>query len=240
MSDETWPSELPALPDSVTSVLTAWMAEDDAVSKWNSISAWLLMTSPLPKKHPVGAIRWVPSEQVRANNWNPNSTATNEMRLLHTSISADGFTQPVVTIYEPETAEYMVVDGFHRWTVLRTQSDIYDSTGGLMPVVVIDTNKAGLMASTIRHNRARGKHSVMGMSNLVFQMLQEGRSDVEVCNEIGLEPEELLRLKHITGFSKLLANHEYNQAWMSSRQARARGKWLAEHPEDADAMVEVM
>jgi ParB-like chromosome segregation protein Spo0J len=169
---------------------------------------------------------------VQANDYNPNSVATNEMRLLHTSISADGYTQPCVAIYDPEIDKYVIVDGFHRYTIMRTHQDIYETTGGYLPVVVIDKPPADRMASTVRHNRARGKHSVAGMSSLVFQMLQEGKSDAEICNAIGLEAQELLRLKHITGFAKLLKDHEYNLAWDTPKMVELKQVWQAEHPDE--------
>lgn len=194
----------------------------------------------LPFTHPIAKVRWVHISEVQANDYNPNSVATNEMRLLHTSIKADGYTQPVVTIRDEELGKWVIVDGFHRYTVMRTQKDIQETTGGYLPIVVIDKPIADRIASTVRHNRARGKHSVMGMSSLVFQMLQEGRTDAEICNEIGLEAEELLRLKHITGFSKLMKDHEYTEAWMTSRQVKAKGKWLKDHPEDRAIAEEVM
>lgn len=186
----------------------------------------------LPFVSPISKVRWVHIDQVQANDYNPNAVAKNEMRLLHTSIEADGYTQPVVTIWDPDLAKYVIVDGFHRYTVMRTQRDIYDRTGGYLPVVVIDKPIAGRIAATVRHNRARGKHSVTGMSNLVFQMLQEGRSDTEICNEIGLEAQELLRLKHITGFSMLIQDHQYTASWETARQIEAKGVWKAEHPDD--------
>lgn len=186
----------------------------------------------LPFNQPINRVRWVHIDQVQANDYNPNSVATNEMRLLHTSIAADGYTQPVVTIWDDTIGKYIIVDGFHRYTIMRTQRDIYDTTAGYLPIVVIDKPVADRIAATVRHNRARGKHSVTGMSNLVFQMLQEGRTDAEICNDIGLEAEELLRLKHVTGFSKLMRDHAYNQAWEAATQGRARAKWAAEHPDD--------
>jgi ParB-like chromosome segregation protein Spo0J len=186
----------------------------------------------LPFASPISAVQWVHIDRVQANDYNPNSVATNEMRLLHTSIKADGYTQPVVTIWDPELEKFVIVDGFHRYTVMRTQRDIYEQHQGYLPIVVIDKPLSERIAATVRHNRARGKHSVEGMSSLVFQLLQEGRSDAEICNEIGLEPEELLRLKHITGFSKLLKDHEYTAAWETARQVRIKGEWQRDHPDD--------
>jgi len=101
---------------------------------------------------------------------------------------------------------------------MKTNKDIYDSTGGLLPIVVIDKDIKDRMASTIRHNRARGKHSIDGMSSMVFKLLDNGWSDEQICNELGMEAEEILRLKHITGFSKLFKDVEYKKAWTTKRQ----------------------
>ena len=199
---------------------------------WNYNQAVERAAAALPFDHPIKLVRWVHIDQVQANNWNPNSVARNEMRLLHTSISADGYTQPVVTIYDPELGKYIIVDGFHRYTTMRTQPDIMATTHGYLPVVVIDKPPAEQMASTVRHNRARGKHAVTGMSNLVFGMLRAGKSDAEICNELGLEAQELLRLKHITGFSKLMADHDYTLAWETPGQVKVKGEYHAMFPEE--------
>jgi ParB-like chromosome segregation protein Spo0J len=126
----------------------------------------------------------------------------------------------------------VVVDGFHRTTVMRTQADVRALTGGYLPVVVLDKPMADRMASTVRHNRARGKHSVGGMSNLVFQMLTEGKTDAEVCNSLGLEPEELARLKFITGYAKLYEDTGFTQAAMTDRQLRQKAEYAEAHPDE--------
>lgn len=169
---------------------------------------------------PIDRVRWVPLDRVTPNDYNPNSVAKLEMRLLHTSISQDGYTQPVVTIYDPDQDKYVIVDGFHRYYTMKTNRDIYDACGGLLPIVVIAKDINDRMAATVRHNRARGKHSVNGMANMVFQMLDNGWSDEDICNKVGLGPEELLRLKHITGFSKLFADTEYRRAWVTRSQVK--------------------
>lgn len=181
--------------------------------------------------HPVGAVQWVHIDQVQANDYNPNAVAQAEMRLLYVSISHDGYTQPVVTIYNPDLDKYVIVDGFHRYSTMRQNRDIYDSTGGMLPIVVIDKDDNERMASTIRHNRARGKHSIAGMGRIVFDMLTNGASDAEICHEVGLEPEELARLKHITGFSKLFANTHHNPAWETDTQIAIKKKWRDTHNE---------
>jgi hypothetical protein len=169
-------------------------------------------------KHPVNNVIWVDVENVEANDYNPNAVASQEMGLLYTSIKHDGYTQPVVTVYDEEKKKYVIVDGFHRYHICRTNKDISESTGGKIPIVVLDKDINDRMAATVRHNRARGSHSVKGMSSMVFSMLDNGWADEDVCNELGMEPEELLRLKHITGFSKLFDDAEYKKAWISKAQ----------------------
>jgi hypothetical protein len=169
---------------------------------------------------PIDYVRWIPFDRVEANNYNPNSVAGQEMKLLYTSIAHDGYTQPVVTIYDEEKDKYVIVDGFHRYFTMKANEDIQKTTGGLLPVVVIKKDINDRMASTVRHNRARGKHSVKGMSNMVFKMLDNGWKDPDICNELGMEAEELVRLKHITGFSKLFENVEYKKAWVGRNQIR--------------------
>lgn len=178
-----------------------------------------------PIKQPIDYVMWVPIEKVEPNGYNPNSVATVEMGLLYKSIKKDGYTQPVVTIYDKKKDKYVIVDGFHRYYVCKTKKDIFDRNMGMLPIVVIDKNISERMAATVRHNRARGEHSIDGMSNLVFKMLDEGMSDADVCNELGMEPEELLKLKHLTGFSKLFANTEYKMAWETKNQIIERMKY---------------
>ena len=144
------------------------------------------------------------------------------MKLLHTSIKHDGYTQPIVTIYDEEKKKYVIVDGFHRYFTCKNNKDIFDTTQGRVPIVVIKKDINERMAATVRHNRARGQHSVSGMSNMVFSMLDNGWKDEEICNHLGMEPDELLRLKHITGFSKLFADTDYNKAWVTKHQIRIK------------------
>jgi ParB-like chromosome segregation protein Spo0J len=177
----------------------------------------------------VSDVRWVPLERVEANDYNPNKVAANELKLLLHSILSDGYTQPVVTIYDAPRDRYVIVDGFHRWLVMKRHQAVQDMTGGLLPIVVLDKPLADRMASTVRHNRARGKHSVAGMSTIVFGMLDSGLTDEQVCAELGLEPDELLRLKHITGFSKLFADVEYNRAWQTRRMIQLRKEYETEN-----------
>lgn len=189
------------------------------------LKAYLHELSP-QNSQPVDLVRWIPIEKVHANDYNPNSVAKNEMRLLYVSISHDGYTQPVVTVYDDVKDEYVIVDGFHRYTTMRLNQDIADRNNGLLPVVVIDKSINDRMASTVRHNRARGKHSVSGMANMVFQMLENGWTDEAICAELGVEADELVRLKHVTGFSKLFENVEYRRSWETKRQIQLRSEYM--------------
>lgn len=168
---------------------------------------------------PISKVEWIPIEKVHANDYNPNSVATPEMKLLYVSVKNDGYTQPVVTIYDEKKDRYVIVDGFHRYSIMKRFPDIYASCEGKLPCVVLHGKTMNdLMASTVRHNRARGKHSMQGMGNIVMEMLMNGDTDVQVCNELGLEPEELARLKHITGYAKLYENSEYSKAKFTQKQ----------------------
>ena len=178
------------------------------------------------KDQPIYEVQWIPIEKVHANNYNPNSVATPEMKLLYISVKKDGYTQPCVVIYDDVKDRYVIVDGFHRYSIMRRYKDIYASCEGKLPCVVLKNKTMNdLMASTVRHNRARGKHSVNGMSNIVMEMLLNGASDMQVCNELGLEAEELIRLKHITGYAKLYENNKYTRAAYSEKQIQEMKKW---------------
>lgn len=204
---------------------------NDPIQAIEEIRSWLHEVCP-NRNQPVDYVRWIPIEKIQANDYNPNSVAMIELQLLATSIEHDGYTQPIVAIYDEEQDKYIIVDGFHRYFVMKQNKEIRNRCHGLMPVTVIQKDINDRMASTIRHNRARGKYSVSGMSNMVFQMLENGWDDADICNELGMEAEELLRLKHITGFSKLFADTEYNRSWVTRRQILIKHKYDQEHPEE--------
>jgi hypothetical protein len=205
-------------------------AAEDKAAFLNEVRGLLSSLSPW-NTQPIDLVRWVPVEQVQANDYNPNSVARNEMRLLYVSISHDGYTQPVVTYWDEEIQKYVIVDGFHRYTIMRTNRDIYDANQGRLPIVVIDKDINDRMASTVRHNRARGKHSVAGMGQIVFNMLRNGATDEEICAEVGLEAEELARLKYVTGFAKLFEGTEYGQAWETDKQIKVRQDYMRSRSE---------
>jgi ParB-like chromosome segregation protein Spo0J len=163
---------------------------------------------------PVDFVRWVPQERVEANDYNPNSVAPPEMELLRTSISADGYTQPIVA--HDEGDKYVVIDGFHRNRVGKECLDVRQRVHGYLPVVQIRadaTDKSHRMASTIRHNRARGKHKVEAMSEIVIELKRRNWSDDKICKELGMDRDEVLRLCQISGLSEIFAGQEFSKAW---------------------------
>jgi hypothetical protein len=176
-------------------------------------------------KQPIDFVRWIPIEKVSPNDYNPNSVAKIEMGLLYKSIKHDGYTQPIVTIYDKEKDKYVIVDGFHRYFTCKTNKDIYERNKGHLPCVVIEKDINERMAATVRHNRARGEHSVAGMGNMVFEMLENGWTETEICNHLGMEPEEILKLKHITGFSRLFENVNYQQSWETKNQIKLKKEY---------------
>ena len=162
---------------------------------------------------PVYNVKRVPIEKVTANDYNPNSVAPPEMALLETSIWEDGYTQPVVVVHDAESGNYVVVDGFHRYCVLRDSKRINERESGMLPVVILDKEMHDRMASTIRHNRARGTHNIELMSTIVSELVEMGKGDHWICKHIGMSPDELLRLKQITGVAALFQNQDFSQSW---------------------------
>jgi quercetin dioxygenase-like cupin family protein len=168
---------------------------------------------PPSKLSPVYNVKGVPIDKVKANDYNPNSVAPPEMELLKTSIQEDGYTQPVVTVYDNENDEYIVIDGFHRFLTLKNNEDIRERENGLLPVVVLNKGMHDRMASTIRHNRARGSHNIDLMSSIVTELVEMGKSDRWICKHIGMSPDELLRMKQITGVAALFKDKDFSKSW---------------------------
>ena len=161
-------------------------------------------------KSPVYEVKRIPIEKIRANAYNPNSVAPPEMKLLEMSIWEDGYTMPVVAYYLPDVDMYEIVDGYHRYTTLKTSQRIFEREQGCLPVVVIEKDISNRMASTIRHNRARGSHSIELMSNIVSELVEAGMSDAWILRHIGMDKDELLRLKQITGIAALFRDQEFS------------------------------
>lgn len=164
-------------------------------------------------KSPVYNVLSIPVQKIQANAYNPNSVASPEMKLLYESILNDGYTMPIVCYYLPEIDKYEIVDGFHRYTIIKKHKDIFDREEGKLPVVVIDKDISNRMASTIRHNRARGSHSIDLMSNIVAELIEMGKSDKWIAKHLGMDADELLRLKQITGLASLFKDKEYSKSW---------------------------
>lgn len=164
---------------------------------------------------PVYNVKAVPLDKVQANNYNPNAVAPPEMALLETSIWEDGYTQPVVTYYDDENDVYIVVDGFHRFLTISNSDRIRERENGMLPIVVIDKQLGDRMASTIRHNRARGSHNIELMSTIVSELVEMGKSDRWILNHIGMSADELLRMKQITGVAALFDNQDFSDSWES-------------------------
>ena len=164
-------------------------------------------------KSPVYNILSVPIEKIVSNTYNPNSVAPPEMKLLYDSIKEDGYTMPIVCYYSKERDLYIIVDGFHRYRVMLEYPDIYEREGGMLPVSVINKSLDNRMASTIRHNRARGSHDVDLMSNIIKELHELGRSDSWISKHLGMDRDEILRLKQITGLAALFKDVKFGEAW---------------------------
>lgn len=193
---------------------------DAQVSLLNNLRERLHDRSPF--NEPVENIKWVSQEDVEGNDYNPNEVATPEMDLLYKSIKEDGYTQPIVT-YEVEDGEFEVVDGYHRTLIGKTRDDIRDRLHDHVPVTVIDKPLEERMSSTIRHNRARGTHQIRDMSTLVASLHQQGWDDQRICEELGMELDEVIRLKQVSGLKDVFDGHEFSQSW-TEYEDRHEGK----------------
>lgn len=202
-----------SIHDDIAAHLAAIPDTADRIAEVNALRRTIHKASPLAH-HPVDLIEWVPADTVEANDYNPNSVAPPEMELLHLSIAADGYTQPIVAT--DEDGHRVVIDGFHRHRVGKEYPDVADSLHGHLPVVQIRETVDGRndrIASTIRHNRARGKHSVVGMTDVVLELKRRGWTDNKVSKELGMDPDEVLRLTQIGGLAEAFADREFSQAW---------------------------
>jgi len=199
------------------------LGADARIDVINEIRVALARHSPLAGQ-PVDCVVWVPAEQVQGNVYNPNVVAPPEMELLRLSIGADGYTQPIVAwpVTDPAEGEagggtaYEVVDGFHRHRIGKEDPGVRAAVRGRLPVAVINAERTGQddrVAATIRHNRARGQHTVDGMSEIVVDLARRGKSDEWIGRELGLDPDEVRRLRQITGLAEMFADEEFSEAW---------------------------
>ncbi len=179
----------------------------------NKIRLELSKYSPF-NTEPVDCVQWVANTEVRANDYNPNTVAPPEMKLLELSIQEDGYTQPIVAW--PDENKYTVIDGFHRHRVGKESKPIQKRVHGYLPLVVINqdrTDRSDRMASTIRHNRARGKHGVDSMSDIVVELKKRNRSDKWIADHLGMDQDEVLRLCQVSGLVEMFSNSEFSKSW---------------------------
>lgn len=179
----------------------------------NDLKIKLHEISPF-KDEPVDCVLWVKGEQVKANDYNPNKVAPPEMELLKVSILSDGYTQPIVTFLEAEM--YTVIDGFHRNRVGKEVLEVQERIKGYLPITIIrpsQEDKGDRIAATIRHNRARGKHQIQGMSAIVLELKRRNWSDQKIAKNLGMDSDEILRLTQISGLKEMFKNQEFSWAW---------------------------
>lgn len=189
------------------------MPLEKKVEAINEFKKRLHLVSPF-KNEPVDCVLWVKKEEVVANDYNPNSVAPPEMELLKVSILEDGYTQPIVTF--PDGGAYTVVDGFHRNRVGKEVKEVKERLQGYLPVTIINPSqedRGDRIASTIRHNRARGKHSIDGMSNIVLELKRRNWSNEKIAKKLGMDADEILRLAQITGLREMFADIDFSKAW---------------------------
>lgn len=183
----------------------------EKITALNSIRHRLHEASPF-KNEPCDCILWVKQENVQANEYNPNHVANPEMKLLYESVKTDGYTMPIVT-YDLKDGRREIVDGFHRNRIGREHLDIKNRTYGYLPVSTIDKPEDERMGSTIRHNRARGTHGIRPMSDIILDLSKQGWDDTKICVKLGMELDEVIRLKQITGLKEAFMNHEFSRSW---------------------------
>lgn len=205
----------PALQDLVRPLLALLqeMSLDVRTAAINDIRTELHAISPFAGE-PVDQVQWVRADRVQANDYNPNVVAPPEMELLALSIREDGYTQPIVTW--AVNGHFEVIDGFHRHRVGREDEAVAERLSGYLPIVVANegrTDRGDRIASTIRHNRARGKHQIGAMADIVIELKRRNWSDNKIGKHLGMEPDEVLRLSQITGLAEMFADREFSEAW---------------------------
>lgn len=191
----------------------ASMDLDKKVEAINALKIALHEISPFCNE-PVDCVLWVKNEEIGANDYNPNTVAPPEMELLRHSINSDGYTQPIVS-WKVED-RYEVIDGFHRHRVGKEMEDVRNRVHGYLPLVQIKEDREGRsdrIASTIRHNRARGKHKIDAMSDIVIELKRRNWSDEKIGRELGMDADEVLRLTQITGLAEMFKDREFSEAW---------------------------
>ena len=187
------------------------MEQEEKVETLNQIRKALSAVSPF-RGEPCDCVLWIKQEDIQANEYNPNHVAAPEMKLLYESIKTDGYTMPIVT-YDLGNGKREIVDGFHRNRIGREHSDIRNRIHGYLPVSTIDKPADERIGSTIRHNRARGTHGIRPMSDIVLDVSRAGWDDSKICQKLGMDLDEVIRLKQITGLKEAFMNHEFSKSW---------------------------
>ncbi|KUQ84967.1 MULTISPECIES: IbrB-like domain-containing protein [Enterobacter cloacae complex] len=190
------------------------LPEDKRIEAINAFRQAIHENSPF-REQPVDCVLWIKQDEITANDYNPNNVAPPEKRLLCKSLEMDGFTQPIV-VTESDARHYEIVDGFHRHEIGSNRAVLKRQLKGYLPVTCLRKarqKKGDRMAATIRHNRARGRHQINAMSDIVRELVQLGWDDEKIGKELGMDQDEVLRLKQINGLLELFADRRYSEAW---------------------------
>lgn len=191
------------------------LSGEQRIEAINEIRQTLHEFSPF-REEPIDCVMWVKAKQLATNDYNPNNVAPCEKRLLTTSLVQDGFTQPIVVSPTRTSDNYVIVDGFHRFELGKKTNELKKRLLGYVPVVVMSgagNDKSRRIAATIRHNRARGRHQINAMAEIVRELSQLGWSDEKISSELGMDADEVLRLKQVCGLFELFSNRKFSQAW---------------------------
>ncbi|EME8861339.1 ParB N-terminal domain-containing protein [Enterobacter mori] len=190
------------------------LPEEDRINAINALRVAIHKNSPFSEQ-PIDCVLWVKQDDITANDYNPNNVAPPEKRLLSKSLELDGFTQPIV-VTQNASQHYEIVDGFHRHEIGTNRASLKRQLKGYLPVTCLREDrqdKHNRMAATIRHNRARGRHQINAMSEIVRELVQLGWNDERIGKELGMDNDEVLRLKQINGLLELFADRRYSEAW---------------------------
>jgi len=188
------------------------LPENERIETLNEIKSLISEASPF-EEQPVECVKWIPSDKIHANDYNPNAVAPPEMKLLETSIIEDGYTQPIVAYYDKAEDKYIIVDGFHRNRVGKESKIVSERVKGYLPIVVIEKTLNDRVASTIRHNRARGTHQIESMSTIVAELYFTGWTNKMIGEKLGMGKDEVTRLKQFTGLGALFKDRDFSKAW---------------------------
>lgn len=187
------------------------LPEKERIEAINEFRQAIHSVSPF-REEPVDCVLWVKNDRISPNDYNPNNVAPPEKKLLQKSLEADGFTQPIVVVRSTEE-EYEIVDGFHRHELGKSKPSLKSRLHGYLPVTCLQRERHERMAATIRHNRARGRHKIHAMSEIVRELSLLGWSQEKISKELGMDDDEVLRLKQINGLQELFANRRFSKAW---------------------------